>query len=255
MKRLAPALLIALTVNAVAPLPATAQHSGRDGERYDEPSRFPVLRKAFRQIRSDLRYHAGAIRDTASDIRHDVKSTIRGEAPRPIRESRFGYRHDTAQAPRPPATVYDRYEEERPTRTATKRRPSSAPRREPSPEPKIVAPKKISKPEPKRPSPPEPEPTPKRPEKKKPASEKKPDPKPEPEPKPDPESKPEPGPEATPQKKPAVGKVEYPLAKPSDRPGFHYSPYEPFELLDTQGIAPGELARDPGNGKIFRIPK
>ncbi len=55
--------------------------------------------------------------------------------------------------------------------------------------------------------------------------------------------------------KPVVGRVEYPEAKRSNRPGFHYSPYAPYELLDTQGIEPGGLAKDPGNGNIFRLPK
>ncbi|MGI9241470.1 MAG: hypothetical protein ACR2RV_11760, partial [Verrucomicrobiales bacterium] len=55
--------------------------------------------------------------------------------------------------------------------------------------------------------------------------------------------------------KPIVGKRVYPEAKRSNRPGFHYSPYAPYELLDTQGIEPGGLAKDPGNGNIFRLPK
>lgn len=52
-----------------------------------------------------------------------------------------------------------------------------------------------------------------------------------------------------------MGKIAYPEARRAGRPGFHYSPYEPYELLDTQDIEPGGLAKDPGNGKIFRIPK
>ena len=55
--------------------------------------------------------------------------------------------------------------------------------------------------------------------------------------------------------KPVVGKIEYPEAKRSNKPGYHYSPYAPYELLDTRGIEPGGLARDPGNGDIFRLPK
>ncbi len=59
--------------------PVAAQQRG--DERYEERKRFPLVRKVFRKIRGDVRYHVGALRETASGIGHDVKSTIRGEGP------------------------------------------------------------------------------------------------------------------------------------------------------------------------------
>lgn len=256
--------LIAITAFA-APISASAQQQQHhDGQRYqveNERSRFPTLRKAFRQIRSDIRYQAGAIRETASYIRHDLEDTIRGERSTQDSYSQYGYRGE-----RQPVDVYpppqrdDRREyqpREYDPREVEPRFPRHAERSIPAPEvhteperrskfrirsrrdespesePQIVAPrdlerletaaeKKIEKP-------------------KAPARDLKPEPRPEVQPKP--------------EAKAAPKSPDYPLARPSDRSGFHYSPYPPFELLDTQDVEPGGLARDPGTGKIFRLPK
>ena len=230
-------------------------------------SRFPVLRKAFRQIRSDIRYQAGALRDTANYIRHDVEAALRGATPSPHDQSsgRYGYRGDT---------VYPRdreyyYGEPQAQRRATRRAPARTKveqqevrrGRETSAEPRIVAPRREPEPEPAPKTNRSPKHTPESPETAATANAKQTEPKVESKPKPkQPEGKPNSESEGKSgddraKSKPVEGKVEYPTAKRSSRPGFHYSPYEPYELLDTQGIEPGGLARDPGNGKIFRIPK
>ncbi|MFT4547597.1 MAG: hypothetical protein ACI8XO_001458 [Verrucomicrobiales bacterium] len=245
MKTLTLTLLLALSAS-LAPQ-ATAQRV--NNERYDEPSRFPVLRKAFRQIRNDLRYHAGAIRDTASDIRHDVSSSIRGEtSPREQSPSpSYGYRGQPV--PNHGTDYYQEPAAPTPRRQVEQRLPVSNERKtEVEPGPTIVAPReKVKR-----------QPTPTPTERIDPPVEEKPTPTPElknipaPKPKIEPEQKPESKPD---KKEPAVGKIHYPDAKRSNRPGFHYSPFPPYELLDTQGIGPGELAKDPGNSKIFRVPK
>ena len=256
MKTLTVAFVLAFA--ALLTQPVEAQRTG--GERYEEPSRFPVLRKAFRQIRSDLRYHAGALRSTASDIRHDIGSSIRGGTrPQARTENYYGYRGPDRFAARPPA--FEDYYEEPPAprrdRQATRRVPNPDLSRNENTEPKIVAPRNLPAPRTKEPewmnrvdrSKRTPEPDPKLEPKHKS------DPKPEPDPKTEPQREQKPTPEQKSKPKPATGKFGYPEAKRSNRPGFHYSPFAPYELLDTQGIEPGGLAKDPGNGKIFRIPK
>ncbi len=47
---------------------------------------------------------------------------------------------------------------------------------------------------------------------------------------------------------------EYPTAKPTSNPDRVISPYEPFNVIDVSGFHSGQLARDPSNRKIFRIP-
>ena len=229
---------VAIIAASVFPQSANAQRPG--DERYQQGPRFPVLRKAFRQIRSDVRYHATTLRHTARDMRHDITDTIRGEFS-PPRPPAYGYRG--APAPQdfyedPRRTRPDQFEP-RPLRQPprVKRsipRPPDQPEaeaerpvRDLEPEPEIVAPRKEQKPATQQP-------------KKQPA----------PEPKKETAESQKKG-----SPKPVRGKIAYPEAKPSKRKGFHYSPYEPYELLDTQDIKPGGLARDPGNGKIFRIPK
>jgi hypothetical protein len=32
------------------------------------------------------------------------------------------------------------------------------------------------------------------------------------------------------------------------------SPYAPYNVIDVQGFRSGQLAKDPSNGKIFRVP-
>jgi hypothetical protein len=55
---------------------------------------------------------------------------------------------------------------------------------------------------------------------------------------------------------PAVGTGigEYPMAKPTSKSNQVVSPYEPYHIIDVTGFGPGQLARDPSNRKIFRIP-
>ncbi|MEN3944191.1 hypothetical protein WJU23_23010 [Prosthecobacter sp. SYSU 5D2] len=38
------------------------------------------------------------------------------------------------------------------------------------------------------------------------------------------------------------------------RPGFVKSPYPPYAVLNVEGLPSGSLAKDPVNGKIFRVP-
>ncbi|WP_035609400.1 hypothetical protein [Haloferula sp. BvORR071] len=49
-------------------------------------------------------------------------------------------------------------------------------------------------------------------------------------------------------------KKEYPFGKTSSKPGYVVSPYAPYNELDLNGIKSGALAKDPSNGKIFRVP-
>lgn len=51
-----------------------------------------------------------------------------------------------------------------------------------------------------------------------------------------------------------TGIGEYPLAKPTGKINQVISPYEPYHIIDVTGFGPGQLARDPSNRKIFRIP-
>lgn len=51
---------------------------------------------------------------------------------------------------------------------------------------------------------------------------------------------------------PRIG--EYPLARPTSKPNEVISPYEPYHTIDISGFSPGQLARDPSNKKIFRVP-
>ena len=47
---------------------------------------------------------------------------------------------------------------------------------------------------------------------------------------------------------------EYPAAKRTDQPNQVISPYEPYNVIDVEGFSSGQLARDPSNKKIFRVP-
>ena len=51
---------------------------------------------------------------------------------------------------------------------------------------------------------------------------------------------------------PRIG--EYPWARPASRPNEVISPYEPYHTIDISGFSHGQLARDPSNKKIFRVP-
>lgn len=50
------------------------------------------------------------------------------------------------------------------------------------------------------------------------------------------------------------GPSSYPTAERTDNPGRVISPYAPYNVIDVEGFRPGQLAKDPSNGKIFRIP-
>jgi hypothetical protein len=46
----------------------------------------------------------------------------------------------------------------------------------------------------------------------------------------------------------------YPIAQRTANPDQVLSPYEPYNVIDVAGFKSGQLARDPSNQKIFRIP-
>jgi hypothetical protein len=46
----------------------------------------------------------------------------------------------------------------------------------------------------------------------------------------------------------------YPVARKTSNPNQVISPYAPYNVIDITGFKRGDLARDPGNRKIFRIP-
>ena len=58
-------------------------------------------------------------------------------------------------------------------------------------------------------------------------------------------------PEPPPQPQP---KKEYPTAETTGTAGRVISPYAPYNVIDVEGFKPGALAKDPSNGKIFRVP-
>lgn len=62
---------------------------------------------------------------------------------------------------------------------------------------------------------------------------------------------PEPAPAPAPTP-PGIG--GYPTATRTANPNEVLSPYEPFNVIDVEGFKSGQLARDPSNQKIFRIP-
>jgi hypothetical protein len=47
---------------------------------------------------------------------------------------------------------------------------------------------------------------------------------------------------------------DYPLARRTANPNQVISPYEPYNVIDVEGFTSGQLARDPSNKKIFRVP-
>ena len=47
---------------------------------------------------------------------------------------------------------------------------------------------------------------------------------------------------------------QYPVAERTENPDRVISPYSPYNVIDVQGFRSGQLAKDPSNGKIFRIP-
>lgn len=62
-------------------------------------------------------------------------------------------------------------------------------------------------------------------------------------------------PTATPEPRPApIPRPSYPVARTTDQPGRVLSPYAPYKVIDVEGFQSGALAKDPSNGKIFRVP-
>jgi hypothetical protein len=51
-----------------------------------------------------------------------------------------------------------------------------------------------------------------------------------------------------------TGPGEYPVAARTANPNQVLSPYEPYNVIDIEGFKSGQLARDPSNQKIFRVP-
>lgn len=47
---------------------------------------------------------------------------------------------------------------------------------------------------------------------------------------------------------------DYPSATKTDNPNLVVSPFKPHNVIDVQGFQSGQLARDPSNDQIFRIP-
>ncbi|MFT3991325.1 MAG: hypothetical protein QM680_07930 [Luteolibacter sp.] len=46
----------------------------------------------------------------------------------------------------------------------------------------------------------------------------------------------------------------YPTAERTSNPDQVISPYAPYNVIDVAGFRSGQLARDPSNQKIFRVP-
>jgi hypothetical protein len=46
----------------------------------------------------------------------------------------------------------------------------------------------------------------------------------------------------------------YPVARRTANPDQVISPFSPFNVIDVEGFKSGQLARDPSNQQIFRIP-
>jgi hypothetical protein len=59
---------------------------------------------------------------------------------------------------------------------------------------------------------------------------------------------------APPVQAPPTATGGYPTAQRTANPDQVLSPYEPFNVIDVAGFKSGQLARDPSNQKIFRIP-
>jgi hypothetical protein len=54
--------------------------------------------------------------------------------------------------------------------------------------------------------------------------------------------------------KPRRNPKDYPVAERTTNPSQVRSPYEPYNVIDVEGFTTGQLARDPSNQKIFRVP-
>ena len=47
---------------------------------------------------------------------------------------------------------------------------------------------------------------------------------------------------------------EYPVATPTGTPNEVNRPFPPYNRIDVEGFQSGQLARDPSNNQIFRVP-
>ena len=57
-----------------------------------------------------------------------------------------------------------------------------------------------------------------------------------------------------PQPQPPTRPGDYPTAQRTAKPGEVISPYEPYSIIDVSEFTSGQLAKDPSNKKIFRVP-
>ena len=48
--------------------------------------------------------------------------------------------------------------------------------------------------------------------------------------------------------------ADYPVARRTAKPNEVISPFPPYNVIDVTGFRSGQLARDPSNKKIFRVP-
>lgn len=56
------------------------------------------------------------------------------------------------------------------------------------------------------------------------------------------------------QRQTPSSKPSYPLAERTNNPDQVLSPYSPYNVIDVSGFKSGQLARDPSNQKVFRVP-
>lgn len=47
---------------------------------------------------------------------------------------------------------------------------------------------------------------------------------------------------------------QYPMAERTANPNQVISPFAPYNVIDVEGFKSGQLARDPSNQQIFRVP-
>lgn len=57
-----------------------------------------------------------------------------------------------------------------------------------------------------------------------------------------------------PPSNPGPTRDSYPVAERTTKPDQVISPYPPYNVIDVEGFRSGQLARDPSNQKIFRVP-
>lgn len=67
-------------------------------------------------------------------------------------------------------------------------------------------------------------------------------------PQPEPQPQPDPGPDPRPVPD------RYPMAQRTENPNQVLSPFPPYNVIDVTGFTSGQLARDPSNQQIFRVP-